>query len=1023
MTTSCTSNNSFLVVFGAGTDPRAVSAGMIQGLRALGKVCQAETGPEAIKLLEETSHIVTMNIQIPSVSLAAMRSGNDNNKSSLGRESKSVGDDSGVINRDKQEVARLTRLLQESQSLVATKERECEDLRQKFGTSLKSVRTLHSHQSKMFKDFVLLRERYDKLKTVLGGLLWNYLPANCAEFDSIPRTITAPEFLESETQIGPYALGAPLGEGQFSVVRLAKRIGASNGSTPFTAADVSAVPASECDLAVKVMKKAMLTEVPLLRHLANELRCLSELRHPGILQLIDVVHTPRHVYLVTPRGGKDLFDFFETHPTGVGEERAKVFVRGIADAVAHCHARRICHRDLKPENILLEADERRTTIIDFGFSRKVPVGARLTDFCGSAGFFAPEMLQEGSYDGFSADVWSVGCVMLELVLGSHKFGKLWMEAYNINNLVDPVKFTACVEKVLPVVFAELEKDCVSPQAIALLRGLLVLTPEHRIPVERVLTHPWLTGEARAGGAVRVRRVSEEEAAIRSLVGGSVNAMLSPESTSAPATLEAFPVLVGERVSEVMEESEQYSEDFDDESARNGGGASARTSGVASGATPLFGRPQQQQLQLQQLESVADRLVKSAAGSLRTGYQQQPQPQQQQQQQPQQQQRRSEGFEDDGCVVDQAGQDEDEAIADRDADPDSGFVSVSKPGVGAGVGSGAGGFGVGVGGIGVGAGGVGVGGGGGGPQVFMNHSVPMRPTVSVVTTGRTPGQGLEALMGSNGEGDTNGLSALTAGQSTISPRSFAASRGLNLSVITAGQRQQQQPPQQPLVSAFSPRTMAMVATGNAAALSGLRSPIETRNAGPPTHRVNKRAREHEAFRVDGVHSLGGPASSKPFDPLGQRKRGAKDEHAQQQQQHVQGQGEGGEGGAANRSRQAGRLNQMLPPLDPGTPTTINARCWIQEGKDIMSLHRLDPNNSPSASPVGGSPAAKEYRQIRLTPASLPPPSSHSQSVVQFSDANSPRGGSSMGSNHSFGGGGVTQQSAGRSAPRSQLRKST
>lgn len=55
-------------------------------------------------------------------------------------------------------------------------------------------------------------------------------------------------------------------------------------------------------------------------------------------------------------------------------------------------------------------------LVDFGLCTKAVTSEHdaLRDFCGSPGFFAPEMLLADSYDGFKADVWSVGCILLEV---------------------------------------------------------------------------------------------------------------------------------------------------------------------------------------------------------------------------------------------------------------------------------------------------------------------------------------------------------------------------------------------------------------------------------------------------------------------------------------------------------------------------------------------------------------------------------------------------------------------------------
>lgn len=51
-------------------------------------------------------------------------------------------------------------------------------------------------------------------------------------------------------------------------------------------------------------------------------------------------------------------------------------------------------------------------------------------------FFAPEMITAKTYNGFKADVWSLGCILLELVVGHENFAQLWMSVYDVNVLSD-----------------------------------------------------------------------------------------------------------------------------------------------------------------------------------------------------------------------------------------------------------------------------------------------------------------------------------------------------------------------------------------------------------------------------------------------------------------------------------------------------------------------------------------------------------------------------------------------------------
>lgn len=122
------------------------------------------------------------------------------------------------------------------------------------------------------------------------------------------------------------------------------------------------------------------------------------------------------------QGGKDLFDYSDENPERLGESDCKRIARSIIDAIHHCHSMGICHRDLKPENILLNTVSKASfgrqndsifdvKVCDFGLSATFIRGKKLTDFCGSPGFFAPEMItlcSSTGYDGPAVDVWSIG---------------------------------------------------------------------------------------------------------------------------------------------------------------------------------------------------------------------------------------------------------------------------------------------------------------------------------------------------------------------------------------------------------------------------------------------------------------------------------------------------------------------------------------------------------------------------------------------------------------------------------------
>lgn len=81
-------------------------------------------------------------------------------------------------------------------------------------------------------------------------------------------------------------------------------------------------------------------------------------------------------------------------------------------AIEYLHSHNILYRDLKPENILLASDG-YIRLTDFGLSRENNFSM---SFCGSPAYLSPEMLERKGV-GFSSDIYGIGCVLYEMVVG------------------------------------------------------------------------------------------------------------------------------------------------------------------------------------------------------------------------------------------------------------------------------------------------------------------------------------------------------------------------------------------------------------------------------------------------------------------------------------------------------------------------------------------------------------------------------------------------------------------------------
>lgn len=133
-------------------------------------------------------------------------------------------------------------------------------------------------------------------------------------------------------------------------------------------------------------------------------------------------------------------------------------VHEILLGLEHLFAYSICHRDLKPENILIFMDKNNFSlkICDFGLCSILPdQDTMLTNFRGSPGFFAPESLLQASYCGFKADLFSVGCIALEMLVTHRFFNDKWMNQYKaLHAPVDSSTFADSITRGLKLAHAE-----------------------------------------------------------------------------------------------------------------------------------------------------------------------------------------------------------------------------------------------------------------------------------------------------------------------------------------------------------------------------------------------------------------------------------------------------------------------------------------------------------------------------------------------------------------------------------------
>ncbi|OHS95141.1 CAMK family protein kinase [Tritrichomonas foetus] len=197
-------------------------------------------------------------------------------------------------------------------------------------------------------------------------------------------------------RLGPYVLTKHLGQGTTGKVKLA-----INTETQQL-------------VAIKIICKESFAQRPNLQtKIQREIALMRLVDHPHLLKLVDVLESPRHLYIVLEYAQNgELFDFL-VQRNALEPDIAMKFFRQIIYGLEYLHSLGICHRDLKPENILLDSNL-NIKIADFGFARFVKSHIAETA-CGSPHYAAPEVIKGQPYDGRSADIWSCGVILYALL--------------------------------------------------------------------------------------------------------------------------------------------------------------------------------------------------------------------------------------------------------------------------------------------------------------------------------------------------------------------------------------------------------------------------------------------------------------------------------------------------------------------------------------------------------------------------------------------------------------------------------
>lgn len=151
----------------------------------------------------------------------------------------------------------------------------------------------------------------------------------------------------------------------------------------------------------------------------REISVLLALSHESIVSVQEMVvgDTPDKVFMVMEFFDCDLKDALSRASSAgpLAQSELKGILQQIPAGTAHMHGRKFLHRDLKPSNILVQLTSGRIALADFGLARRHAPGAAMTLPVVTLWYRAPELLFGQSQYGLEIDMWSIGCIMGELI--------------------------------------------------------------------------------------------------------------------------------------------------------------------------------------------------------------------------------------------------------------------------------------------------------------------------------------------------------------------------------------------------------------------------------------------------------------------------------------------------------------------------------------------------------------------------------------------------------------------------------
>uniref|UniRef100_A0A0N5AQZ7 mitogen-activated protein kinase n=1 Tax=Syphacia muris TaxID=451379 RepID=A0A0N5AQZ7_9BILA len=251
----------------------------------------------------------------------------------------------------------------------------------------------------------------------------------------------------------------------------------------------------------------------------RELRLLRSMNHENIIDIMDIF-TPdmdakslQDVYFVSMLMGADLSNILKIQR--LSDEHIQFLVYQILRGLKYIHSAGLIHRDLKPSNIAVNEDC-ELKILDFGLARQTD--NEMTGYVATRWYRAPEIMLNWMHYTQTVDIWSVGCIMAELITGRTLFPgadrmRIFFYIFIMSDIDQLTRIMNVVGTPDEEFLSKIQSDearsyirnlpktprkdfrklfpSASPEAVDLLEKTLSLDPDQRPTASAAMKHPYL----------------------------------------------------------------------------------------------------------------------------------------------------------------------------------------------------------------------------------------------------------------------------------------------------------------------------------------------------------------------------------------------------------------------------------------------------------------------------------------------------------------------------------------------------